>query len=120
MPHQTLYKAFGHALKGMTNFFRNDRNGRIHFFTAIVVVITGIVLKLSTMEWCVILLCVAGVIGFEMLNHALEKLCDAVHPEIHPLIKITKDVAAAAVLWCAVISVIIALLIFLPKIIAIL
>jgi diacylglycerol kinase len=120
MPQQTLYKAFVHAFQGLGSFLRNDRNGRIHLLAAIAVIIAGIVFGLSAVEWCLVMLCIAGVTGFEMLNHALEKFCDAVHPQTHPLIKIVKDVAAAAVLWWAIISVIIALFIFLPKIIAIL
>jgi diacylglycerol kinase len=51
-----------------------------------------------------------------MLNSALEKLCDLVQPDLHPQIKIIKDVAAAAVLWACLISTAIGALIFLPKI----
>ncbi len=120
MPQQTLYKAFVHAFHGLDSFFRNDRNGRIHLLATVAVTIAGIAFGLSAIEWSLALLCIAGVIGFEMLNHALEKFCDAIHPQTHPLIKVVKDVAAAAVLWWAIISVIIALFIFLPKIIAIL
>lgn len=113
---QPLSKAFRHAFNGLFYFFRKDRNGKIHLVLAISVVIAGWFFTISTTEWALLLLCISLVIGLEMGNHALEKLADATHPEKHPLVGIAKDVAAAAVLWAAIISVVIGLLIFLPKI----
>ena len=78
----------------------------------------SIVLHLHHDEWIIVLICIAMVIGFEMLNTAIETLCNMVQEEYHPLIKIIKDVAAAAVLWVSIISVIIGLIIFLPKLIS--
>lgn len=118
MKQQPLYKAFIHAFNGLLFFFRNDRNGRIHLLAAMIVVMMAAFLHLAAMEWAVILVCIAWVMALEMLNHALEKLCDAVHPETHPFIKAAKDVAAGAVLVSAIISMIIGLIIFLPKIVA--
>jgi len=83
---------------------------------AIIVIIISVCLGVNKGEWMVILLCIALVIGLEMLNSAIEKLCDAVHPEIHPFIKYTKDIAAGAVLWACIISGIIGAIIFIPKI----
>lgn len=119
MSQQTLYKAFYHAFCGLGSFFRNDRNGKIHLLAAVAVCIAGIALGLSGTEWCIMLICIACVCSLEMLNHALEKLCDAVQPGQHPMIKICKDVAAGAVLCWAIISMVIAVIIFLPKIITI-
>ena len=115
-----LVKAFGYALDGMISFIRNDRNGKIHLVAVAVVALAGICFQVSTMEWAILLLCFSVVLSFEMMNHALEKLCDLVHEATHPLIKTTKDVAAAAVLWSALISIAIGLLIFLPKIMSLL
>lgn len=116
MKQQPLYTAFVHAWNGLKLFFRNDRNGKIHLLAAVATVIAGMVLGLSATEWCIVLLCNAIVISFEMINHALEHLCNTVHADLHPLIKTTKDVAAAAVLCSAIISAVIGLVIFLPKI----
>ncbi len=118
MKTQPLLKAFGHAFDGLFHFFSTDRNGKIHLIIAILISITGWYCSLSVTEWSILLLCFSTVISFEMINHALEKLSDAVHPEHHILIKISKDVAAAAVLWSAIISVIIGVLILLPKLIS--
>lgn len=116
MKTQPLSKAFTHAFHGMADFIRHDRNGRIHIGISAIVVVAGLFFHVSTIEWAILLLCIAIVIGLEMINHAIENICDVVHANVHPLIKTAKDVAAAAVLWAVLISVIIGLLIFLPKI----
>lgn len=116
MKPQPLINAFGHAINGIRHFIRHDRNGTIHFIAVILVCMAGFYFGVSTTEWCILLVCMALVISFEMLNHSLENLCNVVHEEHHPLIKTAKDVAAAAVLWSAIISAVIGLLIFIPKI----
>jgi diacylglycerol kinase len=113
---QSLLKSFANAFAGMAYFFANDRNGKIHLAITVAVVATSIALQVSTVEWMIVLLCVALVIGLEMLNSALEKLCDLVEPNYHPTIKVIKDVSAAAVVLAAIISVIIGIIIYLPKI----
>ncbi len=120
MKTQSLVTAFKHAFNGLFHFMQNDRNGKIHFTICLLVALAGWYVSLSAIEWISLLICFALVIGLEMCNHALEKLCDAVHPDKHPLIKTVKDVAAGAVLWSAIISVVIGLLIFIPKIQALL
>lgn len=117
MKQSSLLKAFKYAFSGVGHFLVNDRNGHIHILIAVIVNAAGWFFGISLQEWCIVLLCMGMVISLEMINHALEKLCDAVHETHHPLIKIAKDVAAGAVLWSAIISAIIGLLIFLPKII---
>ena len=120
MKSQPLVNAFWHALNGTGYFIKHDRNGKIHFAACIFVLIAGFYFGVSLTEWCILLLCMALVLSFEMLNHALENLCDVVHETHHPLIKTVKDVAAAAVLWSAILSAVIGLLIFIPKIAAVL
>lgn len=112
---QPLLKSFANAFTGMRSFFVTERNGKIHIIITLLVLAAGLVFKISALEWILILLCIAIVIALEMLNSALEKLCDMVQPDYHYVIKIIKDVSAAAVLWTAIISVIIGLIIFIPK-----
>ena len=61
-----------------------------------------------------VLFCIALVLSLEMLNTAVEKLADQTHPERHPQIGLVKDVAAGAVLWAAVLSVVIGAIVFWP------
>jgi len=70
----------------------------------------------ATGEWLFIILCSTLVLMLEMINTAIEQLCDLVTMEDHPLIKTIKDVSAAAVLLAAAASVATGLIIFLPKI----
>ena len=107
-----------YALTGIATFFRNETNGQIQFGAAVIVIILGWVFQIDAMEWMVILLCITAVLTLEMINTAIEKLCDVVHPGYHPQIKVIKDIAAGAVLLAAVGSVIAGAIIFLPKIIA--
>jgi diacylglycerol kinase len=84
---------------------------------AIVALVFSIVFKISTFEWIAVSFCIAFVLVMEMVNTAIEKLCDVVHKEVHPGIKKVKDIAAGAVLVAAFFSVITGAVIFLPKII---
>ena len=120
MKPQPLINAFTHAINGIRHFMWHDRNGTIHFVAVICVCIAGFYFGVSITEWGILLLCMSIVISLEMMNHALENLCNVVHEAPHPLIKTAKDVAAAAVLWSAIISAVIGLLIFIPKIVSVL
>lgn len=72
-------------------------------------------LHVSVYEWIVLLGCIATVLAFEMINSAIEKLCNLVHPAYHPAVKVIKDISAGAVLWVSVFSGVIGVIIFLPK-----
>jgi undecaprenol kinase/diacylglycerol kinase (ATP) len=117
---QSLPRAFYHAFKGLQNFFFRERNGKIQLCVGCITVVTAFLLHVSSFEWIVILLCIALVLSLEMLNSAIEKLCDLVHKDFHPVIKIIKDVSAASVLWSSIISTAIGCIIFIPKIIVLL
>lgn len=116
----TFFKAFVYAWNGIKHFFLRDRNGRFHLGAALAAVLGGFVLHINMAEWFVIMLCIGLVIAFEMINAAIEKLCDIVHKDFHPTIKTIKDISAGAVLWVAVISFLIGTFIFFPKILILL
>ncbi|HRP55651.1 diacylglycerol kinase family protein [Agriterribacter sp.] len=104
------------ARAGIITFFRHETNGRIQLVAATVAVILGWIFKIAAMEWLVILLCITAVLTLEMINTAIEKLCNVAHPGYHPQIKIIKDIAAGAVLLAAIGSVMAGAVVFLPKI----
>ena len=113
---QSLASAFRNAFHGMVSFFRNERNGKIQLVIAVFVLLISVLLKIGKTEWLFILICTAVVISLEMINSAIEKLCDMVEINRHPVIRMIKDVSAAAVLWSVIFSVIIGIVIFLPYI----
>ena len=112
-----LFRSFIYAWSGIKNCFASETNFKIHFVITIAVITLGFLLHVSNSEWLVITVCIAFVMAMEMINTAIEKLCDVVQPEIHPGIKKVKDIAAGAVLLAALGSLIVAAVIFLPKII---
>ena len=111
-----LIKSFTYAWAGIKACFKSESNFRIHVVAAIVTIAVSMLLHISATEWIAVCFCIAFVIVMEMMNTAIEKLCDVVHAEKHPVIKKVKDIAAGAVLVSAVFSLITAAIIFLPKI----
>ncbi|WP_010650922.1 diacylglycerol kinase family protein [Oceanobacillus massiliensis] len=107
---------FSYAWNGLKEIVRSERNFRIHLTVTVLVIITGLLLHLSALEWGIIILTIGLVLTAEVTNSAIEKTIDYLRPEIHPSAKVIKDVAAGAVLVAAVISVVIGVLIFWPKI----
>jgi diacylglycerol kinase (ATP) len=112
-------RSFRFAGRGIMELFRFENNARIHLSVAIIVIGAGFYFQLSYTEWALISTQITLVWSAEAFNTALEKIADVVSPEYHPLIKSVKDLAAGAVLIVAV-AVIVGLLVFLPKIIALL
>jgi len=107
-------QSFGYAIRGIREVFGTE-NMKIHIGITLLVIICGVVFSISLIEWIFCLLCIGLVIGAEMINTAIENVVDLASPEQHPLAGKAKDIAAGAVLICAIISVVIGLLIFVPK-----
>ncbi len=110
-------RSFGYAFSGIRTLLRDEHNSRIHVAIMVAVVIVGLLVKISAMEWCVVALCCGGVLMAEAMNSAVEALADLVSPGYHPLVKKAKDVAAAGVLLMAIAAAAAGLIIFIPKII---
>lgn len=113
---QDRIKSFTYAFNGFKILLIEEHNARIHVVAAIVTVIAGFYFDISTVEWMIILLCIGAVIALEIVNSAIENLADLVCQEKNEFVKKAKDLAAAAVLTAAFVAVIIALIIFIPKI----
>jgi diacylglycerol kinase len=108
-------RSFRYAGRGVADLFWFENNAKVHLLAAVVVVSIGIWLKVSRIEWAIIITQIGLVFAAEAFNTALEKLCDLVQPTYHPQVKVIKDVASGAVLILAITAVIVAILIFIPK-----
>ncbi|MDI3318829.1 diacylglycerol kinase family protein [Pinibacter soli] len=108
-------KAFTYAFNGIVKFVKYEHNAWLHFIATIAVVAFSLYMKIAAAEWIAILLCIGFVWTMELINTAIEKIMDHLHPDMHLNVKLIKDMAAGAVLIAAVISFIIALIIFIPK-----
>ncbi|MCB0703812.1 MAG: diacylglycerol kinase family protein [Saprospiraceae bacterium] len=109
-------RSFKFAGIGIRELFTSQPNARIHLFVALVVTVSGFLLKISILEWCIVIVTIFGVLAAEAFNSAIENLTDLVSPDFHPLAGKTKDLAAAAVLFMAIGAVLVGFLIFGPKI----
>jgi len=106
--------AFGHAFRGWWYVLNTQHNTWIHTAVAMIVLILGLWLKLTTRDWAVLVLTIAIVFMAEFLNTAIEAVVDLASPVHHPLAKVGKDVGAGAVLVAALAAVLIGLLILGP------
>lgn len=111
-----LLNSFKYAIEGFISSFKTERNMKIHILAMILVILLGAYLKLTLIEWCIVVLAIALVIGAELFNTAIETIVDMVSPEKNPKAKLAKDISAAAVLALAIGAVIVGTIIFLPKI----
>lgn len=110
-----FFRSFIFAYAGILAALKSEQNIRFHFTAAAIVIAAGVVTGLSDTEWMIIVLAIGGMLSFEMINSSMERIVDLASPDLHPLAKQAKDMAAGAVLVFAVASAIIGLLIFLPK-----
>lgn len=107
-------RSFQYAFQGIADTIRSQPNAWIHLTAVVVVSIAGAWVELERWEWVAIVLCFALVLGAEACNTAIEHLTDLVSPDYHPLAGRAKDAAAAAVLFLAIGTVLVAVLIFWP------
>ncbi|MEL6389838.1 MAG: diacylglycerol kinase family protein [Bacteroidota bacterium] len=106
--------AFRCALNGLIIAFDEEPHFKFHVVATVLVVIAGVLLQVDTRSWLILALAVGLVMSTELLNTAIENICDFLTTEQHPAIKRIKDVAAGAVLVSSITAVVIAVLVFGP------
>ena len=112
---KNVFQSFKYAFSGLKYGFINTKNLHIDLIFIFAVIICGLIFKICLIEWIVIILCFGLVVSLELVNTAIEEVVNLASPDIHPLAKASKDVAAGAVLFSALMTSIIGLIIFLPK-----
>ena len=113
-------RSSNNAVRGIGIFLRSSHNAWGHFFFGALAIYLGFILHISSIEWILIILTIGLVILAETINSAIEIDIDLTSPTYHPYARDTKDVAAGAVLITVFISIIVGLIIFLPKILVLL
>lgn len=110
-------RSFKYSIQGLKYAYLNEQSMFIHAIGTILVVLLGVILKISTMEWFILvsLLCVIAVI--ELLNTAVEAICDLITLEKNDLVKIAKDSGSASAFLVSIVTFVVSLNIFIPKII---
>jgi diacylglycerol kinase len=108
-------KSFADAIEGIKFVFQTQQNARIHAVITLAVILIALVFKISRLEWIVLILVIGLVWTAEILNTAVEALVDMVNPAHNRGAGVIKDVSAGAVFVSAVISIVVGILIFGPK-----
>lgn len=111
---QKRIKSFGYAFKGIASLIKKEHNAWIHCTAIVVVTLAGFHFDITPTEWCIVVICFGVVLSAEGFNTAIERLVDLVSPDFHPIAGDVKDVAAGAVLICAIAASIVGGIIFLP------
>jgi diacylglycerol kinase len=112
-----LKNSFKYSFSGLKYAYSKEQNMAIHLLVTILVIVAGVFFKISYVEWFFVIIIIGLVLATELINTAIEATIDLVSPKIHPLAKIAKDTASAAVFIFALVASIGGLLIFVPKII---
>ncbi|HGI3978930.1 TPA: diacylglycerol kinase [Streptococcus agalactiae] len=119
--NRTLTSSMEFAVTGIFTVFKEERNMRKHLVSAILVILAGLTFQVSMVEWLFLLLSIFLVITFEIINSAIENVVDlASNYHFSMLAKNAKDMAAGAVLVVSLFAVLVGLIIFIPKILALL
>ena len=108
--------SFMHAWEGISAGFRTQPNFRIHLILSGLVVIAGFIFHISHIEWAIIIFTISTGLAVELVNTSIEYTVDLLTQQYHFLAKMAKDTAAGAMLVYALFSIVIAVIIFLPKI----
>jgi diacylglycerol kinase (ATP) len=107
-------KSFGCAFSGFWLMLRTQHNAWLHLAATVLVVAAGLVLKITASDWRWLVVAILLVWVAEALNTAFEHLCDVVSPDFHHAVQKSKDIAASAVLICALGAALIGATIFWP------
>lgn len=112
----TLLQSFNHAFQGLVHAVRYQRNMKIHFAVAFLVLIASLFVNLTRLELVAVIVTICLVLISEMINTAVEAVVDIITDEFDPRAKIAKDVAAGAVLIAAINALVVAYLVFADKV----
>jgi diacylglycerol kinase len=113
-------RSFVYAGRGIGILIGSQHNAWIHALATLSVVGLGLALGIPRLEWMALVIAIVSVWAAEAINTAFEFLCDVASPEFHPLVEAAKDVAAGAVLICAIGASITGLLVLGPPLAAVL
>ncbi|WP_070138602.1 diacylglycerol kinase [Crocinitomix algicola] len=110
-----IFRSFFNAFRGIYILFKTERNAQIHLAAIIVVGISGFYLAISSTDWLFVCSAITAVVVAEGFNTAIEKTLDFISTQENPKIGVIKDIAAGAVLLSALYAIIIAAIVFYPK-----
>ncbi len=111
-----FFKSLKNAWRGLCDIARTEQSFRIQLFVGVGVLLCVILLPLQVWERILLLLLVVSVLVLEIVNSIFERLADAVHPRLNPMVREVKDMMAGAVLLATVSAAIVGAVLILPHI----
>lgn len=116
---QGFSRTFKNARKGLRIVLKSERNIRIHFLAAVLILLLGMILGLNAVKLCILLFAISFVVVTEMLNSAIEFSLDAVfHNRYSTLVGMAKDISAGAVMFATFVAIVVGIIILVPALIA--
>jgi diacylglycerol kinase (ATP) len=112
---KTVINSFNHAIGGIMQAFKLEKNMKVHFILMVAVIVTAIMTHVTRFELIALVISIAFVLFAELLNTAVEAVCDLITKEYNEFAKIAKNVAAGAVLIAAANAVVVGYLVFYRK-----
>lgn len=115
MKRRSIIDSFNYAVSGIIIALKTEKNMRIHYIIALLVILLSLFFDFSRGEFLLLLFAISLVVVSEMFNTALERVVDLITEEYHPLGRLVKDVAAGAVLIAAINSLVVGYLLFFDR-----
>ena len=113
---QTVKQTFFNSFSGIRCYARDGKSIILYLIGVILEIVFAIIFKINGLEWILIIVMLGLILSVELLNTAIEAVCDAVSKDFNPLIKISKDCGSAATFVMFFVTIILNLIIFIPKI----
>jgi diacylglycerol kinase len=112
--YRKLFLSFKYASRGLVRLIATEQNARVHFLLASLAAALAIGFRITHVEVAILFFAIVLVFAIEIINTAVEKLLDLVHPESHEQIAFVKDALAGAVLIAAIIAAVVFFFVFYP------
>lgn len=108
-------KSFKFSLDGLKYAYKNEQSMLVHLIVTIIAITLGILFKISNFEWIITIFLLSVTASLELLNTAIEAVCDMVTLEYNKLAKVAKDTASASVFFTSMLGAVSGLIIYVPK-----
>lgn len=115
---RSIMNIFKYSINGIRSYAEDGKSFIVYVFLSIIEIILGFIFDINGLEWILIIVILGIILAVELLNTAIEATCDAITKDFNPLIKIAKDCGSGATFIIFVVAIILNIIIFLPKIIA--
>lgn len=114
--YRKFFRSFGYAFRGLVRLIETEQNARVHLVASLILGICAYAFHIPRAEVAILFFAVVLVFAVEIINTAIEKLLDIVHPDSHAQIAYVKDALAGAVLIAALIALGVGFFVFYPHI----